>query len=190
MNRFLVLLFLTLVSSAQLSAQIIGTANDLLDDQTTFSNRVLQVREYVRLPSNSSVGNLNSRQIISMTNRPGDGNAFYTTSQDGSIYRITDNAGSGVATPWFNVNNSIQVNSTNSFHGGLRSIQFHPDFNNASASGYGKFYGSLMAGQTNSMANFLGTSTGNFESVVSEWTYDFTAAQVNSSSYRELFRIR
>lgn len=179
-----------LINAQTVSGQIIGTQTDLLDDSTTFSTENLEVRRYVTLP-NSVLDRQETRFIISLTTQPGDNAAFYTSSQDGRIHRVVDDGGGqGVATEWFNVNASIAVEQDNTFHGGLRSIAFHPDFADDSKDGYGKFYGSLVAEARDSGANFLGTSGGVHESVVAEWTYDFNATAVNPSSYRELFRIR
>ena len=170
-------------------AQIVGTTDDLLDDTTGFNATPLQVRRHVALPDNGTNGSLRTRQIISMTNRVGDPNAYYSVSQDGRIHRITENgSGMGVATEWFNVNSSIDVSSTNGAHGGLRAIAFHPDFDQVGSAGYGKFYGSMMAANQNASANFLGNSTGNTESVVAEWTFNHTNGQIGG--FRELFRVR
>lgn len=180
--------FCIMASNAR--AQIIGTQNDLLDDTTTFSSENLQVRRYVTLP-NSTLGQQETKFIISMTTQPGDNDAFYTSSQDGRIHRITDiGLGQGVATEWFNVNDSIAVERGNTFHGGLRSIAFHPEFANDTTDGYGKLYASLIAQNGDSGANFIGNSGGSFQSVVAEWTYDFVNDQVDTSSYRELFRVK
>ena len=162
-----------------------STSVDLLDNQTTFSLTALQVRKLATLPTNTSRGAQATRRINAITVRPDDPTAVYTASQDGRVYRVST---SGQVSLFFDVDPFIRVSRQSSFHGGLRSIAFHPDFANASSGGFGKIYASLMADLPGTGASYIGNSLGNVDSVVAEFTYDFGSGQVVSS--RELFRVR
>ena len=167
-------------------------AQDLLDDVITLSPLTLNVSRYARLPTSSNnVENTTTQQIISMTTRPDD-NALYVSSQNGRVHRVVDNGnGTGATSLWFDVNNEIDVQGSNSFHGGLRSIAFHPDFGNANKPGYGKFYASVMVdGDATADTTYLGNSTGpsSRDSLIAEWTLDRTNGQI--AGFRELFRVR
>lgn len=167
-------------------------SQNLLNDVVTPSTTRIDVIRYATLPSHTNLERNNTRQIISLTSRPGD-DALYTTSQDGRIHRVAPTAnGLGSVSEWFNLNSAfsgVSINNGNAFHGGARSTAFHPDFDNPASNGYGKFYASFIADNV-SNANFLGNSSGNYQSAVGEWTYDFKTNQVQGGSYRELFRVK
>lgn len=160
-------------------------AQNLLDDVFTTSTTRLELKRYAQISDVSGA----TDDIISMTTRPGD-NALYVSTQDGLIHRVAPSIGGvGTSKPWFNINSDVPVNLGSSVHGGLRAIAFHPDFDTAGASGYGKFYASIVGSSTDS-PNFLGSSSGSTQSVVGEWTYDFSSSAVDAGSFRELFRVR
>lgn len=190
-----VLLLGLLSSCGYLQAQVNPAVpnTDLLFDNNTFSSTKLSVTRYVQLDATSS----QTRRINTLALRPGDNDAFYSVSQDGRVHRVVDQGGVGVATEWFNAgaNNplGVSIDTSNTTHGGLRSIAFHPDFADETKAGYGKLYGSLstsVKGVAGS-APLIGTSAsgGNAESLVAEWTFDFSAGMVDTNSYRELFRV-
>lgn len=168
---------------------------DLLGDPLNFSGATLHLRTFATMP-----GNFND--IISMTTRPGD-TRLYVTAQEGTIFTVSDNGnGTTSVSPWFNVKSAIDQ-ATDRFlfgdegHRGLQSVAFHPGFANAASPGYGKLYTTLMETHPESEVghNYLGNSSSgdpnNYgESVLVEWTYNHTTQQVDSSSYRELFRIK
>lgn len=120
----------------------------------------------------------------------GGGKLFVSTEQDGYIYDITD----GNANLWFDVAQAVQstqgrmLDTQNLFHGGLRSVAFHPDFSNN-----GKFYTSLMEQRPANAASH--TYLSNLEtdltadSVVIEWTANAQTMEVDATSYREVFRV-
>ena len=162
-----------------------STETDLLDNQTTFSSTALQVSRLATLPTNPGRGAQATRRINSIANRPDDPNAIYTASQDGRVYRVST---TGQVSLFFDVDAVIRVSRQSSFHGGLRSIAFHPDFANDAAGGFGKIYATLMADQSSPNANYIGNSQGNVDSVVAEFTFDFSSGEV--VSFRELFRVR
>lgn len=160
---------------------------DLLPDNIQYSGATLNIKKYAQFPNFS-------QKLISMATRPDD-DALYVTSQEGRIYRVTENTdGIGDLQEWFNIDKKVDFNGRQtSAHGGLRNTSFHPDFANPGTHGYGKFYTSQMI-RSNNNAHFIGSSQrGNgiaHDSTVSEWTYDFNQARVNPESYRELFRVK
>jgi hypothetical protein len=181
------------IASALPPLSAISAETDLLNDPLSFSGATLHLRPYVTLPSTNN-------DIISMTTRPGD-TRLYVTTQEGTIFAVNENP-NGTTTPvaWFNVATGIDQATTrflfgNNGHDGLQSTAFHPDFANVGTPGYGKFYTTLMETRPSSTVghNYLGSaSSGNSQrdSVLVEWTYNHTTSQVDSSSYRVLFRAR
>lgn len=114
---------------------------------------------------------------------------FVLDEQDGRIYEISR----GQSTLWFNVAAAIQSNTgrqmdtDNAWHGGLRSMAFHPDFNTN-----GKFYTSVMENRPTQVSDhhYLSGAEGSVtDSVLIEWTADPETAVVDIASYRELFRV-
>lgn len=169
-----------------------GAAQDLLGDVITDSAFRLELRPYVTLPSSRD-------NLVMMTTRPGDARP-YLVNEQGYVYALNDNGdGTGSAAQFFNVGSALSangrsLNSPGSSQRGLQSIAFHPDFNNVGAPGYGKLYTTQLVTRpfNTSGFNYLGDSvTGsnvNADGLLAEWTYDFNAQQVDSSSFRELFR--
>jgi len=114
---------------------------------------------------------------------------FVVDEQDGRVYEISDNS----ATLWFDISNAVQAHTgrsidiNNPFHGGVRSIAFHPEF-----ATNGKFYASLMEQRpTDTSAHrYLSDNSGiSADSVLVEWTADTTSYVPDASSYREVFRV-
>lgn len=162
-------------------------ANDLLNDVNPYSGAVLHLKTVV---------DINDSRLISMTARP-DNSLLYVSSQHGQVFEV-DAAGN--KTTWFdydtlvsaavaNASDGYVLDLTNGGHGGLRAVAFHPEF-----ATNGKFYTSAMVDSPSNPTgiNYLGTSSGTIpaESAVVEWTYDHQAQQVDTSSYRELFRVK
>lgn len=176
------------------SATAPAFSQDLLNDNIGFSGASLHLKAYVDPGPD--------RRIISMTTQPANtGNSdLFVTTQDGAVYSVQDNGFGGTPTEWFNYNAAVSAavpNANNGFvlenpagaHGGLRSVAFHPEF-----ATNGKFYTSAMVDRPSGVSgiNYIGNSTSGFdgESAVAEWTYDFVNEQVDTSSYRELFRVQ
>ncbi len=118
-----------------------------------------------------------------------DNRLFVADEHDGRVYEITN----GEASLWFDIADAIQshtgrsLNISNSFHGGLRGIAFHPDFTTN-----GKFYASLMEQRPNDTTNhfYISDNSGiDADSVLVEWTADITTLNINPASYREIFRV-
>ena len=174
--------------SGHAAAQVVDSDTNILNDVTTFSPYDLKVSRYVTIPGAD-------QRINAVTLRPGDSDAFYTTSQTGVVYRVTGNgSGGGDATEWFDAKDGgFFANVGGNTHGGMRSIAFHPDFADPTKGGYGKLYASFSSSTKAQAwsAPLIGSTTanGNPEGVVAEWTYHFGTGQVDQSSYRELFRV-
>lgn len=119
-------------------------AQDLLNDNPTYSPFNLELRPYLTMPANQN-------NIISMTIRQGD-SRLYVTTQQGSIFIANPNP-DGTATPtlWFNAANTaaggVSMTSGSDIwvvQGGLRSIAFHPEFDQVGSPGYGKLYATMV----------------------------------------------
>jgi glucose/arabinose dehydrogenase len=145
----------------------------------------IDLAQYVEVPNGNRINNLTSF-----------GDALYVVNQspDGLIHRINRNNGGtptvdlfldlGTALP----QNGRGLDFTNSFHGGAQAVAFHPEFDTN-----GKFYTSHMESAINPGpgTTFLGSSTGftPADSVVAEWTFNHQSGQVDTNSYREVFRV-
>ena len=120
-----------------------------------------------------------------------NGRLFALVEEDGLIYDITDGRSPSL---WFDVAAAIRaatgrrLDTSNRFHGGLRSAAFHPDF-----LANGKLYTSLMEQRPASRAGhvYLSDVTGGIaaDSVLVEWTVDPRSMVVDPASYREVFRV-
>lgn len=184
--------FFGVVVVASLSPVESTLSQDLLNDNPTFSSFNLELRPIVTLPSAN-------RNIISMTTRSGDPR-LYVTTQQGTIFTLdTDTAGTTTATAWFNVA-AAETALGHSLHGGssqmgLQSLAFHPDFDRAGTPGYGKLYTTMLERRPSNSAGhfYLGDSMPAAgilaDGVLAEWTYNHQAGQVDTNSYRELFRV-
>ena len=133
-----------------------------------------------------------------MTTRPNDPR-LYVTTQEGAIY-VVDNDGKGNTTAnfFFDAVSSISLATGRTLYGsggqdGLQSIAFHPDFDNPSSPGYGKFYTTLMESRPASTVghHYLGDSTsGDNKRTASSWSGPSISilAKWTINSYREVFR--
>lgn len=183
--RFLMRMCSLIPAFCYLGGNGLSHAQNLLNDVYSMSATRLEIKRYAQV---SDLGG-SADDIISMTTQPGD-NSLYASTQAGHIYRVQPSSGGiGDSSLWFDINGDVPVNLGNGIHGGLRAIAFHPDFDAVDATGYGKFYASVVGSSTDS-PNFLGTSSGSVQSVVGEWTYDFANQSVEDGSFRELFRVR
>ena len=115
---------------------------------------------------------------------------------EAKIYELVDDGNGGLdAVVFFDVNPGVQaatgrdLDHSNKFHGGLRGVAFHPEFDTN-----GKFYTSVMEERPASTTGhtYLGAPISDpidADSVLIEWTYDFVAGGVDLNSYREVFRV-
>ncbi len=123
---------------------------------------------------------------------------FVGTELGGKIYEITNTDGTYQAVLFMDLRAAIFINTgrtlniANTQHGGLRSIAFHPDFNNSGTAGYGKFYTSVMEDRPSDISGHTYISDDSnipADSVLLEWTYNHTTGTVDINSYREVFRV-
>jgi len=114
---------------------------------------------------------------------------FAVDEQDGRVYEITNRQ----VSLWFDISSAIQsqtgrsLDIQNVFHGGVRGIAFHPEFANN-----GKFYATLMEQRPSNPAlhTYLSDSSNvPADSVLVEWTANTSNFEIDTSSYRELFRV-
>ena len=164
----------------------ITAAQDLLNDTIPFSGLTLDLVEYAQLPTPD-------RAVLSLSS-PSFDDRLYVSASSGRIYVIDENQEGNQATLWFDAAAAIRnatgraLNFTNAAHGGLRSFAFHPEFETN-----GKLYLSVMEERPSDPSghHYLGASESNVaaDSALVEFTYDFATNQVDSGSYRELFRV-
>ena len=121
---------------------------------------------------------------------------FASVELNGRIYEITDDGdGTYSSELFFDVKSAILANtgrelasSSGSYHSGLRSVAFHPDFMDN-----GKFYTSVMEERPADTTghHYLSDIPDHIDAdgVLIEWTYDFESSSVDENSYRELFRV-
>ncbi|MFK7889791.1 MAG: PQQ-dependent sugar dehydrogenase [Granulosicoccus sp.] len=147
------------------------------------------IREFAVFPDNTRFGTLRLKPgLLSMAHT--GGRLFVAEQHEGKIWEFTD----GIVgdQPWFDVNEAFfnatgdGISGANLFHGGLRSVAFHPEF-----ASNGKFYTSQMRNRPDNRddINYISDSAGlnTFtDSTLSEWTVD---ADGNMIGHRELFRI-
>jgi glucose/arabinose dehydrogenase len=163
-------------------------AQDLLNDNPTYSPFNLELRQIVQMPAGQ-------HNIISMTTRLGDPR-LYVATQQGSIFAVNQNpTGLGTLSLFFNATNTAaggvsMTNGNQTFvtQGGLQSFAFHPDFDHLGTPGYGKVFATMVRAHSDS-ADFLGNSPHgpSADSVLAEWTYDHETGTF--SNFRELFRV-
>ena len=184
----------------QIADPLPPTGGPYQDDVRAFSGGTLNLQLYQDFGRGAR---LNS--ITSQPRNTGNGNIF-VTNQNGIVSEISDNgSGQGISTTFFNYDAAINARSesSNGFllsgssgQNGLQGVAFHPEFVTN-----GKFYTSALVTNDNESLggrNYLGNSTGNnnanngqdYEGVVAEWTFNSSTGQVDSNSYRELFRTR
>lgn len=167
-----------------------GALNDVID----FSGVTLDLVPYTSVPQGDN-------RVISMTSARPDDDLLYVVTQRGRIYSaVPQGDGTADSSIWFDVTSALEDLPGVDFSvvGGQRALQevaFHPDFAEPGTPGYGKFYTTFVAAIPDdaSGTNYLGSSVAgsgvNEETVLAEWTHDFSSGATASSSYRELFRI-
>ncbi len=119
---------------------------------------------------------------------------FVVEDHSGTIYEIERNGRTAVATVFFDVGAAIptatgrDLNIDNSFHGGLRGVAFHPEFETN-----GLFYTTAMEDRpaNPTPASYLSDVANPMpaDSVLIEWRADTTTGTVAADSYREVFRV-
>ena len=179
-----------LLSATSASAQEGVVGGDIL-----LSGLEIDVRRFVQVPDfGGSRPRLNA---LTYTGMPGDDRLFVVDDgNSGRIYQFdgSDASGTQVASEFFHVDAAVftatgrRVNNDNLAHGGVRGLAFHPDFANN-----GKFYTSIMEDRPVTTAGHTYISDVaspiSADSVLVEWTYDHGLEQVDTTSYREVFRV-
>ena len=192
-QRFAVLAVLIVVAPNSAFGQINQNPYEATND---FTGASLDLRLYSDPGSDQRLNSISSQPL-----NTGNNNIFLTT-QEGRVFEIADNgAGQGVSTQFFDYDAAVTERfgaaATDGFttsgpngQNGLQGIAFHPEF-----ATNGKFYTSALVDSPSDRSglNYLGSSVAGratTEGVVAEWTFDSNANQVQSSSYRELFRVQ
>jgi len=149
----------------------------------------LEIREYAVIPDNTQFGRLRVKPgLLAMAHF--DERLFVVEQHEGKIWEFTN--GVVADKPWFDVHQAFieqtgeGISVQNLFHGGLRSLAFHPEF-----ASNGKFYTSQMRNRPDNRAglNYISDSAAInvfTDSTLSEWTLD---AAGNLIGHREVFRI-
>ena len=119
---------------------------------------------------------------------------FVVEDHSGKIYELDRNGRTATVSEFFDVGAAIpvatgrQLNVDNSFHGGLRSVAFHPEFESN-----GLFYTSVLEDRPTSPNSSEYVSDVDSpiaaDSAVIEWTADIDTGQVDPASYRTVLRV-
>ena len=164
-------------------------ADSVIPDATVDLGITVELVAVATVPNNSFgvAPRLNSMTTL------GD-RLFVTTERDGLIYELTQSGQELVPTVFFDVGAAMEAESdtvldiSSPFHGGLRSLAFHPDF-----SSNGLFYISAMAARppTPASHHYLSDATNPVaaDSVLLEFHVDPATGVANPASYREVFRV-
>jgi len=157
------------------------------------SGMQLEVRRKAFIPN---FGGSRSRMNgMASTGMAGDTN-LYVADQglSRSIYRFDSTTTGGTASLFLNVQSAVlaatgrNVNVSNIVHGGVRAVAFHPEF-----ATNGRFYTAMMEDRPNNLAGHTYLSDAvtpiAADSVLAEWTYNHGLGQVNTASYRAVFRV-
>ena len=151
----------------------------------------VEITPFATIPDGTNPGR--PRPRINQFATAGD-RLFVVEDFDGLIYELTGEGTSGEASLFFDVKSGIveatdrELDLTNSFHGGLRGVAFHPEFD-----ANGLFYTSLMETRPANAdpARYISDAVDPIptDGVVIEWTYDQVTDAVDPASYREVFRV-
>lgn len=161
--------------------------------ELTPSGKSLVVEKFVKIP----LGENGKQPRLNGLVTSGDRTFAFTdggVDGEGRIYEfVTDEAGKPAAELFLDVGaavleNTGQLISNFSPLYGLRAVAFHPDF-----ATNGKLYVAFTAPRPDdpSVSTYLSTPENpvTIESVVGEFTYDFVTGEIDTQSYRELFRV-
>ena len=155
---------------------------------------VVAATEFVRAPRTEesvldSITNLAHARIQYLT-PIGDGSGRLVLNDLRGVLYITDENGMAPVT-YMDIrtldvafDDSMFPNET-----GLVGVAFHPQFAEAGAPGFGKFYTAYSATSDSGDADYLDDDAESHESVIREWTTDDPAANTFSGTSREVFRI-
>lgn len=150
-----------------------------------FGNRRIVTRKFAKIPD----FNGEPARIVGITGRWGS--LYVCTSVSGGvIHRVTSTGG---VRAWFNVEAAMEmmgreVEMRNPYHGGIRSIAFHPGYTQN-----GRFYVSLLEERKGppEKYNYLSRPPNqkDADSVVYEWRVNVTTRRPIPTSMREVIRV-
>ncbi|MBY8975352.1 tandem-95 repeat protein [Rhodobacteraceae bacterium NNCM2] len=173
--------------------------NDIIPDEISPSGLTMTLQKYAQIPVGADGQNARMNMVSTLGDR-----VFVSTegrlNNESEIYELVDNGdGTATAVLFFDVGAAVFANTgrnldnTNIVHGGLRGLDFHPDFFDPNSDGYGKFYTSIMEERPADTTGhfYLSDSDTPVEAdgVLIEWTYDHGTGTVDENSYREVFRV-
>ncbi len=172
----------------------VQAVNDPLPDPIRKGDLIVEATEFVRAPQTEEsaldpITNPAYARIQYLT-PIGDGSGRLVLNDLRGVLYITDESGMepvaymDIRTLDVGFDDSMFPNET-----GLVGVAFHPQFADAGAPGFGKFYTAYSARSDSGYADYLDDDAGSHESVIREWTADDPAANVFSGSSREVFRI-
>ena len=190
--------------NAQTVIQRDGNGDLNYDNNAVFgsSGLTLDVRRFATIPNTPGSGTF--PRLNALTYAPGvdglfvvDAGDFGAADTPAPIYHVS--ADGSAVTQLFNPSDVLNL-PRNQFaldqQGGVRSLAFHPDFNNQGSAGYGKLYTSQVVARPNDISglDYLGPSSGgSADSIVVEWNATFDGAGnltgVDTSSAREVMRM-
>ena len=187
-QRFAAVAALTLFTAAawgQTSNPIAGSI-----DRTDFTVRI---EPFVTIPDSGSGNNAPPRLNLLTTAHDGSGRLF-VNDQRGPLYTIgTDRS----VAEYLDLRDfSVSLISNGTGEQGFQSFAFHPDFANAGALGFGRFYTVHSASNTSAPADFTpGGGDNTHDSVLLEWQTADPAANAFTPNnvaqpFRELLRIQ
>ena len=167
--------------------------------EITASGLTMVIEKVAQLPLNSTGGQPNMNTFATTGDRTFVGTEGDVDNQS-NIYELVDDGQGGQQFELFmDIGAAIvaatgrNLSNANAKHGGLRSVDFHPEFDDPTSDGYGKFYTAVMEERP---ANTNGhtylsdvTNPINADGVLLEWTYDHSQGEVDLGSYREVFRV-
>ena len=167
---------------------------DPIPDPIPKGDLVVEAARFVRAPqtADSAVDAMTNQAYarIQYLTPVGDGSGRLVLNDLRGLLYITDESGATLVTYMdirtldVGFDDSMFPNET-----GLVGVAFHPQFADAGAPGYAKFYTAYSARSDSGRADYLDDDAGSHESVIREWTADDPSANVFSGTSREVFRI-
>ncbi len=172
---------------SQLLSPVASGADNSLPGAIADDGLTVEIRPFVEIP-NSDNGDPPRINAMATT---GD-RLFVVEERDGIVYEIVDRATTPRAIVFFDVGSAIaaatgrELDDSNAFHSGLRSVAFHPDF-----ATNGLFYVSAMetrpaSTQGHRYLSDVASPVG-ADSVLLEFAS--LAGSVDPNTYREVFRV-
>ncbi len=166
-----------------------AAADNVITPTPKHRNLEVHLQPYVTLPDATSGA---APRINAMATA--GGRTFVIEELDARIYEIVQTQNGPQAELFFDVEAAVAnatgrgIDHTNTFHGGLRSVAFHPDFESN-----GLFYTSAMEQRPNNGGahRYLSDVADPIvaDSVLIEWRANLATGQPISTSYREVFRV-